>query len=115
MGLPPSNWDKSKESEKADSKKGQSCPSCDIELPDDLKFCTDCGTPLETWDCSECETENSVLAKFCTNCGTPLPKKKSTAAEVEEGLAWIAVGVAALLGIIFLWVFYLLFTTRAML
>ena len=89
MGLPPSNWDKSKESEKADSKKGQSCPSC--------------------------ETENPGLAKFCTNCGTPLPKKKSTAAEVEEGLAWIAVGVAALLGIIFLWVFYLLFTTRAML
>tara|TARA_B100000686_G_C16583533_1_gene859451 strand:+ start:58 stop:501 length:444 start_codon:yes stop_codon:yes gene_type:complete len=46
MGLPPSNWDKSIESDKADSKKGQSCPSCDIELPDDLKFCTDCGTPL---------------------------------------------------------------------
>tara|TARA_B100000029_G_scaffold420724_1_gene426701 strand:- start:718 stop:1011 length:294 start_codon:yes stop_codon:yes gene_type:complete len=93
----------------------QSCPSCDIELPDDLKFCTDCGTPLETWEglkhCSECETENSGLAEFCTNCGIPLPKKKSTAAEVGEGLAWIAVGVAVLLGIIFLWVFIVLITS----
>ena len=89
MGLPPSKWDKSKESDKADSKKGQSCPSCGTEIPDNLKFCTDCGVPL--------------------------PKKKSTAAEVGEGLAWIAVGVAVLLGILVLWVFYLLFTTRAML
>ena len=48
MGLPPSNWDKSIESEKADPKKGQSCPSCGTEFPDDVKFCTDCGTPSVT-------------------------------------------------------------------
>ncbi|MBH26443.1 MAG: hypothetical protein CL786_00020 [Chloroflexi bacterium] len=47
MSLPPSNRDKSKESEKADPKKGQSCPSCGTEFPDDVEFCTDCRLPLE--------------------------------------------------------------------
>ena len=65
MGLPPSKWDKSKESDKADSKKGQSCPSCGTEIPDNLKFCTDCGTPLPKKKSPAAVIVPFSLAAFC--------------------------------------------------
>ena len=82
----------------------QSCPSCGTESRDDLKFCTDCGTPLETWDCSECETENSWLGKFCTNCGAPLQlsEKKSPIASAGQVLIKVIIVLAGAVGLIIL-------------
>src|SRR6266849_1936231 len=47
------------------------CPSCGYENPAGLKFCNDCGTPLNL-RCGSCGFENAPQAKFCGECGTAL-------------------------------------------
>lgn len=47
------------------------CPSCDSPVKSNAKFCTECGTQLNSRNiCSACGTAGS--GKFCAECGTPL-------------------------------------------
>jgi predicted ATPase/class 3 adenylate cyclase len=47
------------------------CPSCGIENPEGLKFCNECGAPLQI-RCPQCGFANQPRAKFCGECGTSL-------------------------------------------
>ena len=44
------------------------CPQCRFEIPDDSKFCLECGTKIET-ACPQCSKKLPPGAKFCNECG----------------------------------------------
>src|SRR5437764_1241016 len=54
------------------------CPSCKVSLPDDGRFCDECGAPLPI-GCPSCGASNRPGAKFCTKCGCTLTTDPSTA------------------------------------
>lgn len=45
------------------------CPSCSKEIPQNAKFCPECGTPLAK-RCAKCGAELNGSPKFCSECGT---------------------------------------------
>lgn len=47
------------------------CPKCGSNLPNNAKFCAECGTKLEN-KCPKCGAVNSIGAKFCPECGEKL-------------------------------------------
>ena len=47
------------------------CPKCQLENPDGIKFCGDCGTKLEI-TCPHCNCSNPPQFKFCGECGKKL-------------------------------------------
>jgi class 3 adenylate cyclase/predicted ATPase len=49
------------------------CPNCGFDNPEEMKFCGECGTPLQLQHrCARCGFENPPRFKFCGACGTPL-------------------------------------------
>ncbi len=48
------------------------CSSCNKELIDEAKFCSECGNPTEIPKklCANCQSELESDAKFCIECGT---------------------------------------------
>ena len=53
-----------------------SCPNCGKALPDDAKFCGDCGTTVVAQEkkpdyCANCFAELPENVKFCLQCGKP--------------------------------------------
>ncbi|MFQ5584209.1 MAG: tetratricopeptide repeat protein [Calditrichia bacterium] len=59
------------------------CNNCGYELPEDAKFCPNCGETVarieKSKECKNCGTLNTADARFCRNCGTALAKStKST-------------------------------------
>src|SRR5690348_8121139 len=52
------------------------CSNCGKELPDDAKFCSECGTTVIVQEkkpnyCANCFAELPEKAKFCLQCGKP--------------------------------------------
>jgi len=52
------------------------CPNCQSQLPDDAKFCAECGTTVVVQEkkpnyCANCFAELPENAKFCLQCGKP--------------------------------------------
>lgn len=59
------------------------CKDCKAELPNDAKFCPQCGSDIEHGEsvrCAKCKAENSAGAKFCKNCGNSLSKSEQKTA-----------------------------------
>jgi membrane protease subunit (stomatin/prohibitin family) len=51
------------------------CPKCRTELPPEAKFCSSCGHRLgTTLTCPHCGTKLPPDTKFCTNCGEKVDK-----------------------------------------
>jgi membrane protease subunit (stomatin/prohibitin family)/ribosomal protein L32 len=54
------------------------CPKCGAELPENAKFCLECGEKVEATPsgvkCPNCG-EMTPSGKFCLHCGSPLSKK----------------------------------------
>ena len=50
------------------------CQSCGFENPEGLKFCNECGAPLQM-RCAQCGFANQPQAKFCGECGVALPPR----------------------------------------
>src|SRR2546425_4825178 len=65
------------------------CSSCGFENPEGVKFCHECGVPLQN-RCPQCGSENPLPAKFCGECGTALKGQPSAPAlrdqSAEQGL-----------------------------
>lgn len=73
------------------------CTSCNAELPLGLKFCTECGKPVQMnsdlanensnqkSECPNCSVEVSPDSKFCAECGTSLLDDYSTHENVKKG------------------------------
>jgi hypothetical protein len=54
------------------------CGECSSELPEDAKFCHDCGAKAPSQDiCTGCNAHLSVDAKFCPQCGAPARQQPS--------------------------------------
>lgn len=52
------------------------CNYCGNPLPDNAKFCSNCGKMVEKkLFCCECGSENSIDSKFCMKCGAKLRKE----------------------------------------
>ena len=51
------------------------CPKCQLENPQDVKFCVHCGNKLET-SCPKCGSSNSSAFNFCGECGYDLREPK---------------------------------------
>ena len=47
------------------------CATCNAELKDGAKFCSECGTPTAL-ACANCGNALSAIDKFCAECGTPV-------------------------------------------
>jgi class 3 adenylate cyclase len=52
------------------------CASCGFDNPEEMRFCGECGTPLQR-RCPQCGSENPARFKFCGACGTPLSGQSS--------------------------------------
>ncbi len=52
------------------------CPECQTELPEDAKFCKECGRKLEL-SCSNCGKTVPLDSKFCLECGHDLRKPRT--------------------------------------
>ena len=51
----------------------QRCPNCGAEVALGLKFCGECGSPMQkSGKCPACGFENEPGMKFCGNCGGKL-------------------------------------------
>jgi class 3 adenylate cyclase len=50
------------------------CSECGFDNPESMKFCTECGTPLQN-RCAQCGFENPPGAKFCGECSVSLTVK----------------------------------------
>ena len=60
------------------------CSSCNAEVSNETKFCTECGKPIEIVSendenpsdqkitCPKCNAEVSAGIKFCEECGTKI-------------------------------------------
>jgi len=46
------------------------CKSCGVELKENAKFCSKCGTKVETDVCAKCNAPLKAGANFCPKCGT---------------------------------------------
>lgn len=68
------------------------CPSCNASVPQGMKFCGKCGSPVvkPKVTCSNCGFEIPEGMKFCGECGTPVVKPPNICskcgAEVAEGM-----------------------------
>lgn len=66
------------------------CPNCGKELPENAKFCLECGTKIEQLApnemiCPSCG-KKTPKGKFCMECGAPLAKKcPNCGTDVPEG------------------------------
>ncbi len=45
------------------------CPTCGNEIPENSKFCPNCGTKIEELRCKKCGAKLDGNAKFCPECG----------------------------------------------
>ncbi len=61
------------------------CASCGFENPEEMAFCTECGTRLRN-SCPSCQFENALQAKFCGKCGTPLSRQSAVKASLESSV-----------------------------
>ena len=56
------------------------CTHCGARLPQQGRFCVECGTPADAAPpstpaaavCANCRAELSPGSRFCVNCGTPV-------------------------------------------
>jgi len=60
-----------------------SCPNCQAQLPDDAKFCAECGTQVSEEKpkprfCLQCGVLLTENAKFCLACGKPVTEDETS-------------------------------------
>lgn len=61
------------------------CPKCNNPLREGAKFCTSCGTKIQTASlCPKCGATLKEGAKFCTSCGERLGAPKADTQQVKE-------------------------------
>ena len=62
------------------------CPNCLADLPDGVKFCPECGTPVAARVCPACGTP-AQGSRFCGECGTPLDAMRAAPPPAAEPVA----------------------------
>ena len=59
------------------------CFNCNNELPEQFRFCPECGQDMRLLYCSSCGTDLAIEFKFCPDCGG-LPNQVQAANIVRE-------------------------------
>lgn len=59
------------------------CLKCGFDNPPAMKFCGDCGAPLQNL-CSQCGFDNPSNFKFCGQCGANLQRQSSVAPHIDS-------------------------------
>ncbi|MEE8114230.1 MAG: adenylate/guanylate cyclase domain-containing protein, partial [Nitrososphaerales archaeon] len=59
------------------------CSKCGFNIPDGMKFCNECGTPVNNV-CPNCNFENPSQSKFCGECGSSLSDQTTKSISKEE-------------------------------
>ena len=78
------------EAEQQPAAKKITCPNCNSEVPENSKFCLECGAKIELLNeneviCPACG-KKTAKGKFCMECGTPLVAKcANCGAELPNG------------------------------
>jgi double zinc ribbon protein len=61
------------------------CPSCNVELAGEVRFCPNCGHDFDkATTCPSCLYRNSSAANFCQQCGTQLRGAPAKRAQTES-------------------------------
>lgn len=63
-----------KEKHDEEKKSERVCPGCGAKVPNDIKFCQECGMKLQSATdtlCANCGADNPPGTRFCGRCGTP--------------------------------------------
>lgn len=62
------------------------CPNCKSNIPDDSKFCPDCGTKVAKNEvCPHCGAENLPKdSMFCPECGCKIDKTSTSVEKISE-------------------------------
>ena len=71
------------------------CPYCGQEHPDNSKFCSETGKPLQsqTKKCEKCGYENvPVEAKFCPRCGNSFSESTKSANDISNAIIMLMNG-----------------------
>lgn len=71
------------------------CPYCGQEHPDNSKFCSETGKPLQsqTKKCEKCGYENvPVEAKFCPRCGNSFSESTKFANNISNLVIMLETG-----------------------
>lgn len=71
------------------------CPHCGQEHPDNSKFCSETGKPLQsqTKKCPNCEYKNvPIEAKFCPRCGNPFSESTKSANNISNLVIMLETG-----------------------
>jgi len=50
----------------------KACPRCGVSVPENAKFCSECGASLRPAACPQCGHAVTPGAKFCIECGAAL-------------------------------------------
>jgi len=65
------------------------CPVCGVTLPEQAKFCYNCGSKLaeevKVLVCEICGYENEVGSRYCVSCGSILTGALESTSEKESG------------------------------
>jgi len=69
----------------------KACPNCSNDIPDDSRFCPQCGTP-QTLTCAACGHGNATGSRFCAQCGTRLDETPQPARPTVVAAASSPVG-----------------------
>ncbi len=59
------------------------CSKCGFNIPEGMKFCNKCGTPVNNV-CPNCNFENPSQSKFCGECGSSLSDQTTKSISKEE-------------------------------
>jgi len=70
------------------------CSACSVEIPDDSKFCSECGvTVAKSIACNFCGESNLQNASFCAACGKPMRADLASVASSTPSVKSHAVGI----------------------
>ena len=71
------------------------CTSCGVDLPQNAKFCAECGTPVTVRACPACGVP-AERGRFCMECGTPIEGSAAAHAPIAESggrsIPWLSEG-----------------------
>ena len=59
------------------------CSACEIDHPDGIRYCTQCGDPL-VGRCPDCGADVGAEARFCSQCGRSLDRGPTSVEPTSE-------------------------------